>query len=387
MSISALHAGSTQLISSRNQIGKALELTGLFLAKPLHIISGPVIRAFATPIRPGKEGNFSSYVLEVVWRVFSSVLCVITAPLTISLALAGACLEKIADLVKKTPYTHLQGTAAEKQEDGNYRLMTLNSCMLWGGLPIPLGGMRPPSDRMDQMAKKIREEDPDVLVMQEMAFDSAYQLYGKIKDKYAHFFTRIGPNPPLMESGLFVASKYPILQSGFIPFPNQLGIKRGAFWIETPKCFVFTTHLEFGHKKDGADKRQSQLKLIWEKIEVFKEKKPCFLLGDFNMDPSHYKKTDLPTKFHDPYMKKHPTITESTSTCTNVINAHICGDKPPQNPWELDDYALLAKGPHDRFKLDTQLVQMYDNAKPYEALTDHRGLILVAESRSSSIFG
>jgi len=385
MSISAINTSSTQLTSFRNQLGKTLELSGLFLAKPLHIASGPVIRVYATPIRPGKEGNFSSYLLEAVWRIFISIFCVVTAPLTISLALVGAGLEKAGDLIKQVPYTHLQGIAKEKQEDGKYRLMTLNACMLWGGLPIPLGGMRPPSTRMEKMAEKIREEDPDVLVMQEMAFDSAHQLYGKLKDKYTHFFTRIGPNPPLMESGLLVASKYPVLNAGFIPFPNQLGIKRGAFWIETPKCFVFTTHLEFGHRKEGANERDKQLELIWNKMKDLKEKKPCFLMGDFNMDQKSYAAIGMPLKFHDPYLKKHSTITEATSTCTNVINAYICGDKPPDKPWELDDYALLAKGPHDRFKLDTQLVQMYDNDKPYEALTDHRGLILTAQNTSSSI--
>jgi endonuclease/exonuclease/phosphatase family metal-dependent hydrolase len=290
-------------------------------------------------------------------------------------------------MITKIPYTHLPGTAMEKQSDGNDKFMTLNACMLWGGLPIPLGGMRPPRARMEKLAEKIRAEDPDVVVMQELAFDPAHQLYGKIKDRYAHFFTRIGPNPPLMESGLFVASKYPVLGAGFIPFPGQFGIKRGAFWIETPKCFVFTTHLEFGHGRDGAAKRKEQTDLIWEKIKTFREKKPCFLLGDLNMDESHYQELGLGEKFQNPYLDKHPTIDEKTATCTNVINAHICGDPPPAKPFELDDYALLAKGPHDRFGLETTLLEMYDNNLPDEALSDHRGLILTARSARLSIFG
>ncbi|NGX60062.1 MAG: hypothetical protein KR126chlam3_01224 [Chlamydiae bacterium] len=371
---------SSYQISKRQKIAQALELTGLFFSKPVHIASKPLIRALATPICPGQDGNLSSYSLELIWRIFVVTICIITAPITIPLALIGAGMEKIADIVNHTPYTHWKGTAKEQEDTGNYRLMTLNGCMLWGGLPIMYGGMRPPSDRMDQLASKIRAADPDVFVMQEMSFDASYQLYSKLKGNYANFFTRIGPNPPMMESGLFVASKYPINNAGFILFPDQTQMKRGAFWIETPKSFVFTTHMEFGHTEKDANMRKEQFEMIWNQIEECKKRKPCFLLGDFNIDRSKTKEYDvleIEEKFHDPYLTEHPIITAESSTCTNEISAHVLGEKAPDNPWELDDYALLAKGDH-RYKLDSKLLQMYDNNKPDKALSDHRGLLLTA---------
>ncbi|NGX38418.1 MAG: hypothetical protein K1000chlam2_01591 [Chlamydiae bacterium] len=365
----------------RTTISNRLEFVALYLSKPAHIASKPLIRAFATPIRPGKDGNWNSAIGEKIWRVFISTIGITTAPLTIGLALIGSLLDKTADLIKQKSYTHLRGSAPEKQEDDAYRLMTQNACMLWGGLPIPLGGMRPPSDRMDQFAKKICEEDPDILVMQEMAFDPSYSLYQKIKNNYAHFFTRIGPNPPLMESGLFVASKYAILQAGFIPFPKQLGIKRGAFWIETPKAFFFTTHMEFGPAEGKIQERQAQIDLIMKKIDECKKEKPCFLLGDFNLDRSvgeHYQNMQISENFHDPYFKKYPKLDEQSATCTDEITAYTLGNPPPQKKWEMVDYALLARGPHEAFKLDVDLVQMYNNEQPYKALSDHRGLVLRA---------
>lgn len=359
----------------------SIEMASLYLSKPVHIASKPLVRSLATPIRPGIDGNLSSGLLERIRRVVSVSFCAITAPVTVSLALVGALLLKVNDVVKQTSYTHFKGLAKEKEDTGDYRFMTLNGCMLWGGLSIPLGGMRPPSDRMDAMATKIKKEDPDVLVMQEVAFDSANQLYDKIKDNYAHFYTRIGPNPPLMESGLFVASKYPVQAVGFIPFPGQLGIKRGAFWIETPKSYIFTTHMEFGHDTASKNKRKGQFEQVWSQIEKFKEKKPCFLMGDFNMDRTtskDYEELGINDKFHDPYF--HTKIDGNTATCTNVIGAYILGDPPPKKPWELDDYALLAKG--SNYDLKTKLVETYDDDKPYQALTDHRGLLLEARVRN-----
>lgn len=365
----------------RKNIATGCVLTGLFLSKPAHIISKPLIRAFATPIRPGKDGNFPNAIVEKVWRVFIVVIGLVTAPPTIGFALAGAALGKVGDIIKQKPYTHFPGLAKEKIETNFHRLMTLNACMLWGGLPIPLGGMRPPSDRMDAMAQKIQENDPDVLVMQEMAFDSAFSLYQRIKGNFAHFYTRIGPNPPLMESGLFVASKYPVLRSGFIPFPGQLGIYRGAFWIETPKSYFVTTHMEFGYTEEGKKKRKTQFDLILKEIQKFKKDKPCFLLGDFNLDRrvgDDYQKMGVPEHFHDPYLKKYPKLSEDSATCTDVISAYTLGSPLPKKRWEMIDYALLAKGAHDRFKLDVNRVSMYDNGLPDEALSDHNALILTA---------
>lgn len=366
-----------------SSIANGLELTGLFLSLPAHKVSECFIRSVMTPIRPGKDGNSAYYAIELITRIFITTFSLLTSPLTIGLALVGAACEKIGDVIKQTPYTHWKGKAIEKVEGEKRKLLTLNACMLWGGLPIPLGGMRSPNARIAELSKKILTENPDIIVMQEMAYDPSYRLYHQLKDHYAHFFVRIGPNPPLMESGLFVASKYKVLNAGFIPFPGQLGINRGAFWIETPNSFVFTTHLEFGDEKTGREKRKAQLELIMKQIEECKKQKTCYLMGDLNLDRSktdEYFALGIPEKFHDPYLAKYPKISEESSTCTNAIETYVLGKSPPQDPWELDDYALLAKKEHDRIDLQVELMQTYDDQEPYQALSDHRGILLTASS-------
>ncbi len=359
-----------------------LEYSALLLSKPIHFVSQPSVRAIFTPIRPGKEGNLNSASLELIWRVFIITICVLTAPLTMGLALGGGILYKIADCIKQKPFTSIKGNAEEKLESKNRKLMTLNACAFWGGLPIPLGGISPPTEqRLDALAQLIKEKDPDVLMMQEMAFDPAMRLIPKIKNNFAHFYTRIGPNPPLMESGLFVATKYPVINAGFIQFPDQCGINRGAFWIETKKSVYFTTHMEFGHDEEGILKRQNQFELIKEKVKAFeKQGKTCFLLGDLNVDRAQgneaYQKMGISEVFYDPYFKKHPQINEKSSTCTNVICNYILGKKPPTKPFEMVDYALQGKGGAST-QLDVELCRdTYKNDKPDEALTDHRLLVL-----------
>lgn len=374
---------STESEDWLSSITNGLEIAGLFFSLPAHKCSEFFIRSVMTPIRPGRNGNYSPYVVELATRIFLVTFSILTSPLTIGLALIGGVIEKISDSIKQVPYTHWRGKAKEKIEGKTSRLMTLNACMFWGGLPIPLGGMRSPNDRVTELAEKILKEDPDVLVLQEMAFDPSYQLYDKLKDHYSHFYVRIGPNPPLLESGLFVASKYPVLDAGHIPFPGQVGINRSAFWVETQRSFIFTTHLEFGEDKAGQEKRKGQFERIMKKIDECKERKNTYLLGDLNVDRSktnEYNDLKILEKFHDPYFSKYPVITEKSSTCTNTIEAYILGKNAPKNPWELDDYALLAKTEKTLKNLDVRLVDTYNDEEPFKALSDHRGLVLTATS-------
>ncbi len=361
----------------------SLEMIGLNLSRPAHVVSEPLIRALATPIRPGKDGNYNWATLEIIRRIFTVAIYSVAALFAIPLALIGSGFEKAADLIRNRPFTYLKGNPkAEKPEGHTYKLMTLNACMLWGGLPVPLGGMRPPNKRVDALAKKIKKLDPDVLVMQEVAFDPAIKLHKKLKKNYPHFFTRIGPNPPLMESGLFIASKYKILNAGFIPFPDQVGIKRGAFWFETLDRAFITTHMEFGDTPEGRKKRKAQFDLIKEQIQELQIMgKTCFLLGDFNLDRNKelaaYNEMEIPKKFYDPYFTKYPNLDASSATCTDTVEAHTLGQPTPKKKWEVVDYALLAKG-RGRYTLDVERVKMYQTKDPDQALSDHNGLLLTA---------
>lgn len=363
------------------QIGEALSDFGFQLIKPMHYSTEQILRCF-TPIHPGEFGNHDSKFVEIIIRVSVFVLCSLLSPLTLALWSIGGLLDFAGNCLKSTPYTYLQGIGQEKiNAHSPYRFFTLNACLFWGGLPIPFGGVVPARGRIQQIADLIRVEDADFVILQEVSYGPALALWEQIKDKYAHGFTRVAPNPwTMMETCLFVASKYPIIgQPQFLPLPTNTSFKRGLFYFETKDCWVCTTHLESGDGEASIKTRVEQMDLIVAKLNELKKEKPFVLLGDLNITrtgTSDEEYTALIQKqFHDPYGDR--PFSEETATCTNRLIDHNWGKRSSNDPdFELIDYVLVDKKfPNCVDKID--LVSTFDlssSATMAKAPTDHRGL-------------
>lgn len=359
--------GQLQLFPSK---GSIMHSIAYYLQKPVQFTSELLLRAVCTPIRPGIEGNWQSETTERIHRFANIALSAIFAPITISLYTLGEGFHFIGNAISKTPYTYWRGNANEKQDDSQLKCMTLNVCMFWGGLPIPLGGVRPPGERMEALVQLIKEQNPDVLFLQEASFPASYELFEKLKDDYAHCYTRIGPYLLRMESGLAVFSKVPITKAEFLPFPDPHGIFKGAFFFETPSHSFVNTHLSHGNAEE---ERRRQFDLVTQRIAEIKreQNKSTFLLGDLNIDTIDSKR-EYQTTIGDEYHNPNEQVIESS---TNGLTNYMRGKEVFANEARLIDYALLYGDPSE-FKLETQWVDTYSLDKPYEALSDHKALIL-----------
>lgn len=329
-----------------------------YLQKPLQVSSEHLLRAVMTPSEGVEKAN----------RVATACLTALFAPVTVSLYALGEGFHACGNAVSGTPYTYWRGSGFEKLDDKNLKCMTLNACMFWGGLPIPFGGLSPAGERIDALARLIEHENPDILFLQEASFPASSELFDKLKDQYAHCFTRIGPNLMRMESGLTVFSKVPLTNTQFLPFPDQNGILRGAFFIDTPSYTFVNTHLEAG---DAADERKRQFDLITQRIDELKQERNrnTFILGDLNIDRIHaeeeYRAT-IGDRVHDP---RRDSVEESQ---TEALLHYMRGKEATS---AMVDYALLHGDPN-AVDLETRLIDTYDIARPNEALSDHKGLIL-----------
>ncbi|MBI2743794.1 MAG: endonuclease/exonuclease/phosphatase family protein [Chlamydiales bacterium] len=361
------------LISWNDQVGQALSWVALKLQWGMHYSSEQVLHAYSA-ILPGEFGNFESEEIEMLVRVARVALTVLFAPLTLALTFCGVALELVANCFKSSPCTYIKGESEGEAPKNKYRLLTLNACMFWGGLPIPFGGVRPASERVEQVADFLKYMNSDLVVMQEVSFGPARALIEKLKGDYAHFYTQIGPNTGRMESCLFLASKQPILREPiFVEFPDQNGIKRGFFCVETPKSWVITTHMEAGN---NPEMRRAQLALITQKIPELKQlsNKPCFLLGDLNIHRtldvgSEYLASGLQENYFNPL-----TQPEDHDTCTDLHTARVMGRERPVPSGQAVDYALvdersLAEHP---LNLSARLVNTLD-------ISDHYSIILEVE--------
>lgn len=369
--------------SSRDRIGNTLQNFGLLLSTPLHRSSEVVLRNFLTPV------HSSAPTIEKMQRSVAMILNIALAPLTIALSLAGGISECIGSLIATKPYTYIPGNAPVPSCSNNIlKAMTFNGCMFWGGLPLAFGGVSPARERTDKIAELIKQMGPDILVMQEVSYGPSLDLCARLKDQYSHFFTRIGPNPFQLDSGLFIASKYPMIgDPSFISFSKHTSFMRGIFCMETPLCWILTAHLKTGETKECMQKRKEQFELVTKTIESLKQKsdKPCLLMGDLNIQRTgsqndEYSTLGISQNYYDLYAEKHPQLNPDNATHTDLLRTYIIGEKPSSSPWDIDDYVLLDRSSRQRVDLDIQLVKdTFSLDQPEKSLSDHRALYVTAK--------
>ena len=233
---------------------------------------------------------------EKIQFIVSTLFYLVISPLTLCLFSAAGVLDALKQKIHKTPFTLLKGSAPVK-ERGDISLLTWNVCMLFGGLPLPFGGMRPVSKRISGVARKIIESKADIVCLQEVSPPAAHRLYASLKNEYKYFYTRINPDPWLMlDSGLFVASKVPIENPHVIKIPLAARMKRALFAFQVGSLKFGTTHLEPGN--DQADKsirKRQILEILKHDVDV--------LLGDLNIERGEeYLTSGLAERFRDDFL-------------------------------------------------------------------------------------
>ncbi len=297
---------------------------------------------------------------------------------------------------QELPYVLYHNTALEETKASTHSLLTLNTCMMDGDLPIKYGGMTETAERIDQLAEFILKEDADIFLGQELMLASGNQLYNRLKSKYKYALVGIGKIPGKEQSGLFVASKIlPISEPKFIPFPDDMQVdkkvfpnhtrffERGFVCLNFGDYWVVNTHLEAGSEKyEGPSHRTRQLEYITACMDIIAANKPYILAGDLNTlrtgkNDDEYSHSIIPQKYYDYRTIHYPAFDKTTYTCTNYFTELANNRSIPTKEEELheiDDYVLIRKPFQDHFaKLHIELIDTYDIEKPREsAITDHK---------------
>ncbi|MDX8431322.1 MAG: endonuclease/exonuclease/phosphatase family protein [Candidatus Algichlamydia australiensis] len=166
----------------------------------------------------------------------------------------------------------------EKTFADELSVLTFNTCALPSVLPKWFGGMPPVNERKEEVVDFIHQQDADLVCLQEV-WDPYFRkfLVEELKEEYPHIFTKIGPSCWGMDSGLFIASKYPVIETLYIPYDNNGSIPdrvihRGVFTFKIGGHKIGVTHLQPGSTK--REIRRSQVAQIPEDCEI--------LIGDLN---------------------------------------------------------------------------------------------------------
>lgn len=296
---------------------------------------------------------------QKVALVAKTIFYLLISPLTAIFFGIGLLLE----LQKQHSFTYLEG--AKKGKNRQLKsLMTWNVCMLLGGLPIPFGGVVPSRERIQFVQQRILDKASDLVVLQEVSEDAAYELYDALKSSYSFFYIKILPGP-LFDSGLFVASKIPVSHPQVIPLPSSNSLKRAAFTCDFSNCSLTTTHLEAGNDQKSADLRQNQIDTILKVIKVNK----ALFVGDLNMERQEFQRTPLANHFRDTLAPEVPT------TATDFFSAKL-RKIPPTN------YKIDYIGATPEIALTTKLRKGYFQDQDF-AYSDHHLLFATLDEKSS----
>lgn len=273
-------------------------------------------------IYPNKMGQANSKLKEVGRRFLFGMEILLTLPLTIPLSALGVPVVKISDVAKKR-FWILSPKQMEVPSKNPESIDILSQNI--GALPVlsPVNDLERPSWRRKRIVDSIVKKDAEIVCLQE-AFDSQVQkqlICDLWKAGYRYFISDVEPkkfSPSSEEafgivgfgSGLFAASKYPIISNmvDFRKFDDVIGVDRFAnkgvlgFVVQVGELpgrrraclLILTTHMQAGETDNGGiEKRQEQLELIKEFSEELKEKlyenedvyMGTVACGDFNLGP------------------------------------------------------------------------------------------------------
>lgn len=332
-----------------------------------------------TPLVPGSFDNASKLAYEIGIRAliaFGALFSISTLyPIAFiaSLAIVGKfILRPLGFAFQKSGFTHVRGELPEKQLSGQAKVMNWNVLGAGGGLNFDHGGVNSWRSRLSGIVQTIRDNDPDVLVLEEI-YDTALaeSLIKELKDQFAHFYIHLGPNTMGSVGGLMVLSKCAEHRFTNTSFQNNswdlnrtfatLEIKASP--SDTKPCArIIGTH--FIH--DNNEKRLEQLAQV---LDTIQDDLPTLLVGDLNLerdDENQGKKLD--PHFERGYIGDEPTCTSRFTAQWNPKRAA---------PEETIDDIRLHRGHRPEAKLENvRLIEAYSlDSLQSEALSDHQALI------------
>jgi endonuclease/exonuclease/phosphatase family metal-dependent hydrolase len=299
----------------------------------------------------------------------------------------GIELRFLALALQDHPFLYFKGDAEEKKWEGTtLSLLSWNLCCVSGGYSITDGGVLPWHFRFKQCAQAIREQNADILCLYEI-FDiqTALGLYEALKKEYSHFYFNIGPHAIGLSSGLFIASKLPVEQAEFVPFPKAhfdgraKHCKKGFFSFELLHgdmnfVRIYATHLQHSECPENPTEgelkaREQEMGLIVAHMKHYQDQ-TCLLTGDLNLEEKEMHAARWSQYFD------HGSIEGCGCTWGGDAFCSMLLGKPVSPPLNLDHTLMTkrSKAILKTFYVDTGFEGDAFNAS---ALSDHKGLLSI----------
>jgi exonuclease III len=363
------------------------------LARPFFWYTEKVIFSFSSKKMFFQEGHKKEY-YRAAYKVFSLALSAPMIPIALFLTVIEMPIRLYVNLTQKKPFTYKKGKAEEKiyNEDRNLSIFSLNTCFVAGGFPVMFAGVYPWSYRLEGVSQKILAEDADIVCLQEVNDVAAsYALYDKLKDSYAHFYINIGPATLSQNSGLFIASKYPISNPNFFEFNENKGLQKavnkGCFDCEIISqnkkiAHIFTAHFPPSKSDETPTEEEKQFRkeafdkifVRMNEVDTSNNSVPFVLAADMNASINSEEFEDLSSNFK--------VDSSLQGTClTDFLVDKLWKDTASEEVTYSFDNVLLLTSLSDKktmsqgWDLHSSIVEMFSaNGSFSKNLSDHHGI-------------
>ena len=264
----------------------------------------------------------------------------------------------------------------------------------------------------------------DLICLQEMfaSFSSRKEKLKKAAREMGFFYMAESPNPgwlegSLVDGGLLVLSKYPIVQTDFETYSDSMDTdslsQKGCLYtqvsVDTKTFHVFSTHMQASYSTSNFQKyrsyrnvRRTQLQEIRRFMDhKASEKGTVLLLGDLNIDARAESKPRVFSEdidYQDEYAESMSILSGEGRVKLRDIMRERYGESPStygrvdekgqplervltaprvQNSDESIDYVLLFGEIEEGTQIDfeqTEVVPFYVENQPFTQMSDHAGL-------------
>jgi hypothetical protein len=347
------------------------------------------------PLSPNKFSNFDSKIKEIATRAMIvlgglGAFCLAGTYLLASavvLGIGSKFFRSVGFALQKNGFTHVFGKAKEKEiEDEQASVMTWSLCGKYAGLSLEQGVIHWRS-RVDMIADKILEEDPEIIVLQEV-YDTALceAIIEKLNDHYAHFFIQTGPSLFGNVTGTMVISKCAVNRFSHTEFEESdyrqsLGfemIEIKANPNDTTPCIrIYATQLSSGKENEAI--RENQLFQIINTLAKEETTVPTLFVGNTNIDRDSDSEGEMLSKyFYHSYRGNEPTLTGQLAYqwSTSVLRPNSNSDYISLFKRSIPDGRTLPVIEKNIRMIDCHLVKAFDpsyNTKT--ALSEHHGIV------------
>ena len=248
--------------------------------------------------RPMPQGNL--YWTEVGERVKRTVSAIFSIPLAAVLFIPAFSCYSLAAGIGGGRFEYIKPESpANFWQERSVKVMALNACFQdpWSplsGVVLPSEPVGNCSSRIAAIVNAIAQENPVVFMGQEFENLSAQNECIRLMQQkgFRYFLRDFGSNDPVRNnSGLFAASKVPLQNVEFVPYPaeDRAGLAKwsgqGALTftisVQGQNLRLVNVHLNYGTGQENQDARNRQLT---RHVIPLLNRGNAALFGDFNFD-------------------------------------------------------------------------------------------------------